>query len=69
MLFLIGLFVIVVLFNLPNPNRIGDETKKHFAPAHKGNGTRLLFQQAAGREPLSVETPAGGDDRAHFGAE
>lgn len=69
MIFLIALLVVVVLFALPNPNRIGDETKKHFVPAHKGSGTRLLFQQAGHAEKHSGEIPVGGNDRAHFGGE
>ena len=69
MLFLIGLLVVVVLFNLPNPNRIGDESKTHFAPAHKGSGTRFLFQTEGQPEKRPVELSADGSDRAHFGGE
>ena len=68
MIFLIALLVVVVLFSLPNPNRIGDETRKHFAPA-KGGGTRVLFQSASHAEKRAVEIPAGGNERAHFGGE
>ena len=69
MLFLICLLLVVVLFALPNPNRIEDETKKHFAPAGKSHGTRLLFQPAAHAEKLPVENPTVRSDRAHFGGE
>lgn len=69
MLFLIGIFVVVVLFSLPNPNRVGDETKRHFAPAHKGTGARLLFQTAQQTDTLPSEIPADRRDRNHVSGE